>query len=128
MRFALLLLFTLVLHVLLGWRWDIVGGVLAGWFWMERGAWRGAAVVGLVWLGLVVYSLVVAAGPTLELHRILAGMARAIPSWSVPVLVVLIGALIGAIGGVVGSRAHVLVMQNRGNATGVKDSPDGEHS
>ncbi|MDX1741673.1 MAG: hypothetical protein R3178_10280 [Rhodothermales bacterium] len=126
MRFTLIILLTLLLHLVLGWRWDVVGGALAGWYWVEEGWWRGAAIVGLVWLGLVLYSLALASGPTLELHRILAWMAHGIPAWSVPILVVLIGALIGAIGGVIGSRARRLLLQNRSSAAGVKHSPHGD--
>jgi hypothetical protein len=128
MRWIIVLTGTLACHVLLGWRWDLLGGIAAGWLWIRGGWWRGAVIVGLVWLGLVVYSILVAEGPALELHHILAGMAGDIPTWSIPVVVVVIGLLIGATGGLIGSRLRGLVKSKRLPSAVVRDTTDGDSS
>lgn len=128
MRWFILLAGTVACHLLLGWRWDLLGGIAAGWLWTRGGWWRGAVIVGLVWLALVVYSIFTATGPALELHHILAGMAGGVPTWSVPVIVVVIGLLIGAIGGLIGSRLRGLARSKRLSGAAVKDTTHGDSS
>ena len=125
MRFLIPVAVTLVIHLVLGWRWDLLGGVVAGWMWIDGGWWRGAASVGAVWLGLVMYTLIVATGPTLELHSVLAGMAGDMPSWSVPLIVVLIGILIGAVGGSIGTRLRILMQRGRASRAANKENTHG---
>ncbi|MBT8399655.1 MAG: hypothetical protein KJO98_04200 [Rhodothermia bacterium] len=104
----LLLLFisgviALVVHVLLGWPWSILGGVAAGWLAPRGGWWRGALAVGMAWLILIGYNFIVANGPVREMHRVVAGVAGDLPGWTIPGLSLFVGILIGAAGGLVGT-------------------------
>ncbi len=108
MKLASIVALTLLIHVLAGWTWSVAGGVIAGWLWSAGGWWRGAIVVGGAWLALVAYSILIATGPSLRLHAILSGIAGGIPSWMIPVLIVMVGATLGVAGGLVGSSARTL--------------------
>lgn len=94
---------ALAVHVVLGWPWSILGGVVAGWLEPRGGWWRGALVVGSAWLILIGYNLLVATGPVREMHRVVASIAGNLPAWTIPVLSVFVGLLIGAAGGMVGA-------------------------
>ena len=65
--------------------------------------------MGGVWAGLTSYTIAVATGPTIELHRILAGVSGFVPSFAVPLIIVAVGFIIGLSGGLVGSGLRKLV-------------------
>jgi hypothetical protein len=109
MRWLFSIAVTAACHLLLGWAWGVARGILAGWLWTSGGWWRGAVAVGSVWAGLTSYTIAVATGPAIELHRILAGVSGLVPSFAVPIIIIAVGILIGLSGGLVGSGLRRLV-------------------
>lgn len=103
MKFTVLVILTLLVHVALGWLWGAASGMAAGILWSRGAWWKAALVVSCSWAILVLYSLSTAPGPTLELHRLLGGLAGGLPAWSAPFGVVAVGGLLGLAGGLVGS-------------------------
>jgi len=102
MIFLASLLVALVLHVLLGWPWSILGGAIAG-FASGRTGWIvGAAAVGFSWAILILYNFAVAPPEMARFLRITGGLFGNMSGPMVVVVTVLIGVLIGLLGGTIG--------------------------
>lgn len=113
MRLILLVALALALHVFLGWEWTIVAGVATGIWFGRRGWLMGLLVVGLDWLILVGYNVLVDARAFGVMTRTMGGLLGNLPSAAIVALTVLIGGLIGAAGGATGSQLRVLVNRHR---------------
>lgn len=108
MKLLVTVILAFALHLLLGWAWTILAGIVVG-VWQGRRGWLvGAAGVGLSWLGLVVYNLVVAPGPVGRMADTLGGILGNLPGFAVMALTVLIGVLLGVVGGGLGTRLGLL--------------------
>ena len=112
MRILLTAIFSIVVHLLFGWAWTlgagILGGALAERTEGARGWFVGAAGVALAWAILVVYNFVVAGTPTQILVDNLGALFGNIPGFVLVGGTVLLGALIGALGGVIGQTLATL--------------------
>ncbi len=86
---------------------------MAGWLEPRGGWWRGALAVGTAWLILIGYNLVVAPGPVREMHRVVAAVAGNLPGWTIPVLSVFVGLLVGVAGGLVGTSLRRVAAYGR---------------
>ncbi len=107
--FVLSIAASLVLHVAAGWVWSAVGGALIG-FLRPKGGWLlGAAVVGISWAILVLYNTVTDYPAVSEMHRVFADFAYGGPGWTTGLLSVLIGVVLGATAGLLGSSLARLV-------------------
>lgn len=103
------LLVSLVLHVVLGWGWTILGGVLVG-AWVRRRGWLlGMVAVGLDWLLLVVYSWWAAAEAFGRMVAAVGELFGNMPGAAVVACTLSIGLLLGAVGGALGARLRRLV-------------------
>lgn len=105
LRVLLVALASLLVHLVLGWAWTLGAGVLAGVWSVRRGWLVGATGVGLGWAAWVGYSAVVAPTSVGALLDILSGLFGNIPGALVVVCTVLIGALLGGLGGVIGTHS-----------------------
>ena len=104
MRVLLCAAVTIAIHLLLGWEWTILGGLLCGWLLPERGGWWGMAAVGGAWAVLVAFNGLAAPGPVGSMLQTTGTILGNLPAWLVVVLTVLIGILLGGLGGAIGSR------------------------
>lgn len=100
---------ALMIHLALGWPWVVAAGVCGGFFAMRRGWLVGLAGVGLSWTVLIIYGLVVAAGPTQEMLRVMGALIGNITSPGVVALTLLIGCALGGLGGGIGTQLAAMV-------------------
>ncbi len=112
MKLALSFSVALLSHLLIGWAWGALGGVLIGWLSPRGGWWKGILVVGAVWAVLIGYNFVVAAGPVSEMHRVMGDIIGDLPAWAFPLISLATGGMIGLAGGLVGSAAGRLATTN----------------
>lgn len=98
-----------VLHLVLGWAWTLLAGVGAG-VWAGRRGWRvGGVAVGLEWLVLVGYNYVVAPAETGAMLETMGGIVGNMPGFAIVAISLLIGVLLGALGGLIGTQLRRLV-------------------
>lgn len=102
-KIAAVVLLALAFHLMLGWAWSPVAGLAAG-FWIGRRGWiAGMAAVGLSWLLLVTYSFAAAPRATAAMADVFGGILGNLPGAAIVGMTLLIGALLGALGGLAGS-------------------------
>jgi hypothetical protein len=100
---------ALVLHVLLGWPWSIVGGFVAG-IGSKRGGWAlGLMAVALSWIVLIVYNFAVAPEEMARFVEVTSGLLGNMDGPMLVVTTVLLGALLGLLGGGIGSLTRSIV-------------------
>ena len=102
---------ALILHLLLGWAWTMAAGVVAGVWQGQRGWLIGGGGVGLSWLVLIVYNLVVASEPVGRMAETLGGILGNLPGFAIFGLTLMIGVVLGVVGGGLGSRLAGLVQR-----------------
>jgi hypothetical protein len=109
LRIFLVAALSLLVHLVLGWGWTIVAGIVAG-FWIDRRGWLvGAAGVGLGWLILVGHAAAVAGPEVGEMARVMGEVFGGFPGAVIYLLSVVLGLVLGLIGGVIGSQSRALV-------------------
>jgi hypothetical protein len=107
---------ALALHLVLGWVWTPIAGMVAG-FWVGRRGWvAGMAAAGLSWSLLVLYSFVAAPRATAEMASVFGGILGNLPGAAVVGMTLLIGGLLGALGGLAGSSIARLGGRGAGSA------------
>lgn len=102
-RIGITAVLAVVLHVLLGWAWTFVAGLVGGGMGPRRGWVVGALGVLLDWLLLVVYNGAVAASAVQEMARVFGALIGNLPGAAVVCATLLVGAVLGALGGALGS-------------------------
>ena len=103
---------ALALHLLLGWKWTLLAGVVGG-AWAGPGGWRvGAVGVGLDFLVLIVYSYVAAPVEVGNMVETVGGLFGGIGPLLVVVTLV-IGVLLGGVGGALGTALRGLFAEAR---------------
>lgn len=120
MRFVVSLIITLVAHLLLGWSWSIAGGIAYGyWLGNKEGVGSalvtglmGALCVGMAWGVLIIYNIIVAQEETLKMFDIMAGILGNLDSSLIVVLTVLIGAVLGLLGALVGNQVRRITQKS----------------
>ena len=113
MIILLSLIITLTLHVLLGWEWTLVGGILCGWFSPERGWLKGMGVVGSAWALYVAFDWFDAPEAVTKMLGTFGQIIGNLPGLLVVVLTIFIGCLLGVFGGLIGSSLTHLLQANR---------------
>jgi hypothetical protein len=109
MKTLAVLIFSIALHLTLGWEWTVLAG-LAGGLWAFRGGWRvGALGVLLGWGALVVWNFVVAAEPMGRMVETFGGLMGNVPGWGVVAATLLLGGLLGLLGGAAGTALRGLI-------------------
>ena len=89
-------------HILFGW-WAVIPVAALGALFSQGKGWlTGLAGVLLAWAGIVAYSFVLATGPTAEMARSVGQLAGGLPPATIPVATLLMGALLGAVSGMLG--------------------------
>lgn len=102
-----------LLHFVLGWAWTFAAGVGAG-VWQGRGGWHlGALAVGIDWAVWVIYSYTVDARAVHLMTETMGGVLGNMPFFAVVVLTLLIAAVLGGLGGAVGTRLRYGITQSR---------------
>ncbi len=108
MLFAAVLFLALGLHVLLGWQWTILAGAVYG-FVERRHAWSAAMLAcGLSWAVLVLWNFTVAPQETGKMTETLGGLFGNIAPWAIVAVTILLGALSGLIGALLGRGVRTL--------------------
>jgi hypothetical protein len=102
------LLLTALLSVaaplMLGWEWTVLAGIVGGLVSQRRSGWLvGGGGAALGWAALVVYTAAVAPASLRVLADTLSSLAGNIPGAALVGLTVLLGGLLGALGGGIGS-------------------------
>ncbi|HET6566811.1 MAG TPA: hypothetical protein VFG50_02530 [Rhodothermales bacterium] len=116
MKPAISLSLAILLHVFFGWAWTVLAGVLAG-MWIPRRGWLvGAAVVALDWLLLVIWNYVVAGHEVSRMLTAVGGIIGNLPGPVVVGVTLLVGALLGMFGGLIGSSITALARQSKTEA------------
>jgi hypothetical protein len=109
---ARLLLLTslaaLLLHVFVGWEWSPLAAIVGGYLQRSHGAAIGSLSVGLVWSGLVFFNLLAAPAQVLEMASVVGALMGNFPDWTVFLVSILIGFVLGAIGGLLGQSLSAL--------------------
>lgn len=108
MRIVLIGILALGIHLLLGWEWTLCAGIVAGAVTPRHGWFVGAAGTALAWASVLVYSFAVAPAATRVLLDTLSGFAGNIPGSALVALTVALGALVGGLGGAIGTLAQPL--------------------
>lgn len=115
-KFSLVLLAAVLLHVILGWAWTMLAGVLAG-MWVDRRGWLvGGSVVALDWLLLIGWNFVVAGHAVSRMLSTVGGIIGNMPGLAVVGVTLLIGAVVGTLGGVIGSGIAALTRGKKAEA------------
>ncbi|MEZ4698814.1 MAG: hypothetical protein R2834_00670 [Rhodothermales bacterium] len=105
MTWLLGVLVALVAHVVAGWPFSVLGGVIVGYRMVDRGWLWGGLAVGASWAGLVAYNFIAAADPTAEMIRVMARILGNMPEPLFVVLTIFTGCVLGVCGGLVGAQA-----------------------
>lgn len=109
MKLLATVILALVLHLLLGWAWTILAGVIGG-LWKGRGGWWvGGLGVGLSWLWLILFNFGVAAEPVRRMTDMLGGILGDLPGMAVIGATLLIGILLGTVGGGLGTQVGLFL-------------------
>lgn len=108
LRFALLVLLAVLLHVLLGWEWTVLAGIVAGLAVPRRGWLTGLLVVGSDWLILILFNFVMDARATTAMTTAVGTILGNLPSAAVVALTLLIGCMLGLLGGGAGAQLRYL--------------------
>ncbi len=103
------LLLAMLLHVVLGWPWSILGGVAAGVASTKTGWLLGMVAVGMSWSMLILYNFVVAPDETSRFLTITGGLFGNMSGPTLVVVTVSLGLLLGLLGGVIGSLLRSIV-------------------
>lgn len=117
LRFAAVLLFAVVLHVVLGWEWTLLAGVAAGWLFGRLGWLYGGLAVGSDWLLLVVFNYVANARAVGTMTNSVGSILGNMPSFAVVAITLFIGLLLGTVGGAAGTQLNRLVTLRRSPTT-----------
>jgi hypothetical protein len=120
---------SLVLHILLGWQWSLVGGIVAGTLTPRFGWLTGTIAVTLSWGALVLYNFSVAPAEMTRFLEIVSGLFGNMPRPMVVVTTLAMGALLGLLGGTIGTLVRSLTLSFRsksGNSTVSFDEPPQE--
>ena len=113
MKVVLATITSILLHVLFGWEWTVLAGVLCGWLVVKRGWLWGLVSVAGGWGLIVLYDYYSAPAPIGRMLDATGQILGNLPGWVVVVLTVLIGGLIGMLGGLAGSQFRQLVFSKR---------------
>lgn len=94
---------SVTLHLTLGWEWTVLAGVTAG-LWRPGRGWALGAIGGaLGWGALIGYTASVAPGPLRLLLDTLGALGGNIPGEAVVGATLVLGAVLGAVGGGLGT-------------------------
>lgn len=115
MKVVIGILLSTALHVALGWQWCLVAGAIVGWWTIRHGWLFGAVAVGTSWTLLTSYNYVIAPEQMKRFTATMAGFVPGMPDWSVPVLTVALGIVLGAVGGFLGQCLVPLIRRSGGN-------------
>lgn len=110
-------LVALAFHLLLGWQWSLVGGVAAGLATPRFGWLTGLIAVTLAWTVLVLYNFIAAPSEMARFLEVTAGLLGNMHQVMLVVSTLALGALLGALGGGIGS-----ILRNL--ATGLRPETD----
>ena len=90
---------ALVAHTLVGWPFSLLGGAVVGYLLVDRGWLWGGVAVGSSWALLIAYTYLAAAGPTVEMIRVMAAILGNMPEPLFVVLTIFTGCVLGVCGG-----------------------------
>lgn len=94
---------SLLIHWLLGWVWTGLAGVVVG-FWVGPRGWLyGGLAVAICWGIFIAYTLIIDPPATYRMVKIIGDIFGGMPGLVVPVGSVLMGGLLGASGGLLGT-------------------------
>jgi len=109
LRIGICILVALSLHLALGWEWSLLAGVFCGLF-IRIKAWLwGAVSTSVAWSILIVYNLIQAREPVLDMLSTMGQILGNLPGALIVLLSVLTGGLLGLIGGEIGTRLVKLI-------------------
>jgi len=109
MLLFLIALVALAIHLLIGWPWTVLGGVLAG---LVKGRWGwayGGLGVALSWMGLVFWNYIVVPAETGKTYALLGDLLGNLSPTLVVGITLLLGAVLGMLGGLIGTQLRFLI-------------------
>ena len=111
--FLLAVVVALGAHVLLGWEWTLLGGIVCGLLASKRPLLCGSLAGGLAWLVLLGWNLAVAREPVVRMLTTIGRMFGGLPGWVVGLVTILIGVLLGLGGALAGNALRRMSMAKR---------------
>jgi len=96
------LVLSLILHPLVGWVWTAAAGAAGGWVSRRRGWLAGALGGAAAWSLIAAWNFTVDTRAVAEMNRVVATILGDLPTASTAALTVVIGALLGGAGGLLG--------------------------
>lgn len=94
---------ALAAHLIFGWAYSIAGAVLAGSLSKGHPVHAGMWTLVITWGGLVIFNLIVATSETMAMFDVIAQLIGGLPAVMTVSLTMGIGAVLGALGGWIGS-------------------------
>ncbi len=109
MKVIVCIALALLLHLVLGWEWTLLAGVLSGLMLQHKGWLWGGISVAAGWGLLVAYNFIVAPEPVGEMVDVTGQILGNLPGIVVVGLTVCIGAVLGILGGLLGAQVAQVV-------------------
>ena len=106
---------ALVLHLVFGWQYAVIGAIIAGALLKERPVLAGMITLISCWGGLVVYSFSVASEETMRMVVIMSAIIGDLPPFATVALTVGIAAILGATGGWLGAAVSPAINSKESN-------------
>jgi len=94
---------ALLLHVVFGWQYAVIGAIVAGAIFQDKPVMAGVLTLVATWGGLVIYNFTVATEETMKMVGIMAALIGDIPPFMTVGITILIAAVLGAAGGWLGA-------------------------
>jgi MFS-type transporter involved in bile tolerance (Atg22 family) len=97
-------LLALILHLLLGWQFAVLGAILGGYLSPASGWKTGLTALFAIWCGLMLWNYFMAPQSIQTLFSTMSGILGGLPSFAFPMLTLLVASVLGALGGSFGAQ------------------------
>ena len=109
MKVVLCTAIAVFLHIVLGWQWTILAGILCSMMSAQKGWLKGALCVASGWGILVLFNYLSSPEPVGRMLEFAGSLMGNLPGAAIVVLTLVIGGLLGMFGGMIGTQLVALV-------------------